>query len=212
MSASAVLWDVDTQVDFVHADGCLAVPGAESAVPAMSRLVEWARRTGVVHIASADDHEPTDPELSVAPDFVTTFPSHCLRDTPGARRIPETQQLDPVVLAAAGASVEDIRRSIAGRMEILLLKQRFDVFTNPSADAVLDVLDPEEVIVFGVATDVCVRDAIVGMLERGRRVAFVEDACRGLDEARTRACLEHWRNAGVRFATSNQVVQNAGGA
>ena len=38
-----VLWDVDTQVDFIHADGKLAVPGAEAVVPAMARLVAWAR-------------------------------------------------------------------------------------------------------------------------------------------------------------------------
>ena len=38
-----ILWDVDTQVDFVRADGKLAVPGAEAALPAMARLVAAAR-------------------------------------------------------------------------------------------------------------------------------------------------------------------------
>ena len=65
---------------------------------------------------------------------------------------------------------------------------------------------PPEVILFGVATDVCDHAAIVGLLRRGRRVAFVEDAARGLDEERTRACLEQWRDAGVRFTTSEIVA------
>ena len=48
-----ILWDVDTQVDFVHADGKLAVPGAEEAVPAMARAEEVLagieRRDGVAY-------------------------------------------------------------------------------------------------------------------------------------------------------------------
>ena len=59
MSRKPILWDVDTQVDFVLPDGKLAVPGADAAAPAMARLVAWARQTDIVHVASADDHELT---------------------------------------------------------------------------------------------------------------------------------------------------------
>ena len=51
-----VLWDVDTQVDFMLPDGKLYVPGAEQTIPAMQRLVDAARAAGVVHVSSADDH------------------------------------------------------------------------------------------------------------------------------------------------------------
>jgi nicotinamidase/pyrazinamidase len=192
-----ILWDVDTQVDFVRADGKLAVPGAEEAIPAMARLVEWARAEGIPHVASADDHELTDPEISPEPDFSTTYPPHCLRGTHGAEKIPETAQADPVPLALT--PVPD--RWLEGR-EFLLLKKHFDVFTNPHADRLLELLDPEEVVLFGVATDVCNDAAIRGLLARGRSVTFVEDAARGLDEARTAACTADWRAAGVRFSSS----------
>ena len=196
-----ILWDVDTQVDFVRADGRLAVPGAEEALPAMARLVAAARRAGVPHVASADDHELTDLEISDDPDYKTTYPPHCLRGTRGAEKVPETAQADPVPLALS--DVPD--RFIAGR-EFLLLKKSFDVFSNPHAERLLALLDPEEVVVFGVATDVCDDAAIRGLLARGRRVAFVEEASRGLDEARTAACLADWRAAGVRFASVEEVV------
>jgi nicotinamidase/pyrazinamidase len=192
-----VLWDVDTQVDFVHSDGKLAVPGAEEAVPAMERLVAWARAEGIPHVASADDHELTDDELSLEPDFQATYPPHCLRGTRGAAKIAATEQADPVPLGLE--PVPD--RFVEGR-EFLLLKKHFDVFTNPHADRLLELLDPEEVILFGVATDVCDDAAIRGLVARGRRVTFVEDAARGLDEARTGACLAAWRDAGVRFSSS----------
>lgn len=195
-----ILWDVDTQVDFVHADGKLAVPGAEEAVPEMARVVAWARAEGITHIASADDHELVDAEISDEPDFATTYPPHCLRGTRGAEKIPETAQEDPVPLALA--EVPD--RYLEGR-EFLLLKKSFDVFTNPHADRLLALLDPDEVIVFGVATDVCNDAAIRGLLERGRPVTFVEDASRGLDEARTAACTAAWRGRGVRFSSAAEL-------
>jgi nicotinamidase/pyrazinamidase len=196
-----VLWDVDTQIDFVDPRGRLAVPEAMDAVPAMARLVEAARAAGIPHIASADDHELTDPELSETPDFETTYPPHCLRGTRGAEKLAETRQEDPVPLALTDVPGHWLR----GR-EFLLLKKHFDVFTNPNADRLLELLDPDEVIVFGVATDVCDDAAIRGLLARSRAVTFVEEASRGLDAERTAACLAAWRQEGVQFASVDQIV------
>ena len=196
-----VLWDVDTQVDFVHADGKLAIPGATEVVPAMRQLVEAARAAGIPHVASADDHELTDAEISEQPDYSATYPPHCLRGTRGAEKIAETAQDDPVPLALTEVPAKWFR----GR-EFLLLKKSFDVFTNPNAERVLELLDPQEIVLFGVATDVCNDAAIRGLLARGRAVTFVEDAARGLDEARTASCLAAWRDGGVRFATTAEVL------
>ena len=196
-----VLWDVDTQVDFMLPDGKLYVPGAEETVPAMKRLVDAARAAGVVHVASADDHELTDAEISTEPDFLTTYPPHCLRGTRGARKIPETEQEDPVPLALE--LVPDFY--LEGR-EFLLLKKSFDVFTNPNTERMLDRLGPDEIVVFGVATDVCDDAAIRGFLARGLRVRFVEDAARGLDDERVAIRTTFWRENGVEFTTASEVA------
>ena len=196
-----ILWDVDTQVDFMLPEGKLYVPGAEETAPAMKRLVEAVRAKGLVHVASADDHELTDDEISNEPDFARTYPPHCLRGTKGARKIPETDQEYPVPITLT--ALPD--RYLEGR-EFLLLKKSFDVFTNPNTDRLLDRLDPDEIVLFGVATDVCDDAAIRGFLERGRKVRFVEDAARGLDESRVAACTAAWRDAGVEFATVNEVI------
>ena len=201
-----VLWDVDTQVDFMLPEGKLYVPGAEETREAMARLVEGARAAGIVHIASADDHELTDPEISGDPDFETTYPPHCLRGTPGAQKIPETTQVDPLPLGSTPYPIGLLRGLVSGRREILLLKKSYSVFVNPSADPVLEILDPEEIAVFGVATDVCDHAAIMGMLDRGLRVAFVQDAARGLSEARVEQCVEAWRERGVRFTTTDELL------
>jgi nicotinamidase/pyrazinamidase len=196
-----ILWDVDTQVDFMLPEGKLYVRGAEESTSAMKRLVDAARAAGIVHVASADDHELTDLEISAEPDFRTTYPPHCLRGTRGARKIPETDQEDPVPLELE--AVPD--RYLEGR-EFLLLKKHFDVFTNPHAERLLQRLAPAEIVVFGVATDVCDDAAIRGFLARGLKVRFVEDAARGLDDERVAACTASWRENGVEFTTAAEVA------
>lgn len=201
-----VLWDVDTQVDFMLPHGKLYVPSAEETIPAMARLVRAAREAGVVHVASADDHELTDPEISDEPDFQNTYPPHCLRGTRGAQKIPETEQEDPLPLAHLPFPPGLIPGLLNGRRELVLLKKNFNVFTNPNADPLLDALDPDEIVVFGVATDVCDDAAIRGFLQRGRKVVFVEDAARGLDEGRVASCTAAWRESGVELTTSVEAV------
>jgi nicotinamidase/pyrazinamidase len=196
-----ILWDVDTQIDFMLPEGKLYVPGAEAAAPAMKLLVDAARAANAVHVASADDHELTDEEISDQPDYERTYPPHCLRGTRGARKIPETEQEDPVPI-----TLEPLpERYLEGR-EFLLLKKSFDVFTNPNTETLLARLDPQQIVLFGVATDVCDDAAIRGFLQRGRKVLFVEDAARGLDESRVAACTASWREAGVEFTTSAEVI------
>ncbi len=201
-----VFWDVDTQVDFMEPDGKLYVPEAIEIKATLGLLVEYARSEGIVHVASADDHELTDPEISDEPDFQNTYPPHCLRGTRGAARIAETEQADPLPLSLVPYPPGLVPGLVEGRREILLLKKNFNVLTNPNTDALLDALDPEEIVVFGVATDVCNDAAIRGFLQRGRRVVFVEDAARGLDEARTRACTTFWRQGGVEFRRAAEVA------
>jgi nicotinamidase/pyrazinamidase len=201
-----ILWDVDTQVDFMLPDGKLYVPGAEETVPAMKRLVTAARESGLIHVASADDHELTDPEISDQPDFRNTYPPHCLRGTRGAQKIPETEQDDPLPLGELPFPPGLVPQLIDGRREVLILKKNFNVFTNPNTEPLLEALDPEEIAVFGVATDVCDDAAIRGFLQRGRRVRFVEDAARGLDEERVAASTKFWREGGVQFTTVDEVV------
>ncbi len=201
-----ILWDVDTQVDFMLPGGKLFVPGAEETIPAMGRLVQATREAGVVHVASVDDHELTDPEISDEPDFRNTYPPHCLRGTKGAQKIPETEQEEPLPLSLLPFPPGLVPELVEGRREILLLKKNYSVFTNPNTDPLLEALDPDEIAVFGVATDVCNDAAIRGFLQRGRKVVFVEDAARGLDADRTAKALDAWREGGVEFAIADEIV------
>jgi nicotinamidase/pyrazinamidase len=172
----------------------------------MAKLVEAARAAGVVHVASCDQHELSDPEISLRPDFDSTWPPHCLLGTRGAEKIRETKQLDPLPLPLVPVPRPTLRRLIEGRTELLIPKKQYDPFTNPNTETLLDMLDPDEILLFGVATDICDDAAVRALLRRGRSVAFVEDASRGVDDARVASCLVAWREAGVRFTTAGEAA------
>ena len=121
-----IFWDVDTQHDFMRADGKLYVPDAESIIPQLKALTEHAHRRGIRIIATADDHVPGHRELSEAPDFKETFPLHCMRGTPGQRKIPETALRDPLVIEPDPAPATKVREQVRGhRGDILLHKHSY---------------------------------------------------------------------------------------
>ena len=208
--SGTILWDVDTQVDFIEPGAKLYFPGAEEARLAMARLVEAARTAGVVHVASCDQHELSDPEISLEPDFDSTWPPHCLLGTPGAEKIPDTKQLDPLPLPLVPLPAAHLLRLLDGRREILIPKKQYEPFTNPNAETLLDVLDPDEILLFGVATEICDDAAVRALLRRGRRITFVEDAARGVDESRAALCVASWRERGVRTTTAEEAAASLG--
>ena len=209
--SSTIFWDVDTQHDFIQPDGKLYVTGAETITPVLRALTDYAHKRGIRIIASADDHVPGHRELSATPDFRTTFPEHCMRGTPGQKKIPETTLRDPLVIEPeADPGIAARVRAHAG--DILFHKHWFDVFTNANVPTVLDVLKPTRIILYGVATDVCDKYAIEGLLERAPQaeLLFVVDAARAIHPDDVDLLLETWRSRGVRMVTAAEIL--AGGA
>ncbi len=207
--AGLVFWDVDTQYDFIHPDGKLHVPGAEHLVPNLKRLTDHAHEHGIRIVASADDHLPDHDEISSSPDFEKTYPPHCMRGTPGQRKIPETALRDPLLIEPAALDPTELAQRLRGHAgDILVHKHFFDVFTNPNLDTVLEVLDPEEVVLYGVALDVCNRYAIEGLLARrpGTCLRLVRDATRPIDVRRGRSLLERWQERGVEMITTDDAL------
>ena len=176
----------------------------------MEHLVEAARAARVVHVASTDQHELSDPEISEEPDFDTTWPPHCLLGTRGAEKIPETKQLDPLPLPLVPVPDAILQRQLEGRREILIPKKHYDPFMNPNTETLLAFLDPDEILLFGVATEICDDAAVRALLSRGRRITFVEDAARAVDEARGAAYIAAWQERGVRTTTAEEAALSLG--
>ena len=206
-----VFWDVDTQVDFMSPDGKLYVPGAETIADNLGRLTAFAHANGIRIVASSDNHDPDDAELSDAPDFKDTFPPHCLRGTPGQARIPQTALSNPLLIEPEDAATDLPARLKDHAGDILFHKHWFDVFTNPHVGPAVDALRITDVVLYGVALDVCVSFAVEGLLARHPAVALtvVQDAVRGIDEDGRGAIFDGWRTRGVRITSTDAVLREA---
>lgn len=201
--AGTLYWDVDTQYDFMFSDGLLYVPAAEEILGALARLTRHARATGIRIFGSIDHHESDDAELSHTPDFRTTFPAHCLAGSAGAEKVDATRPRTPLYVDATPVDVQETLRHSG---EIVVRKQRFDVFTNPNTERLVAALAPDEIVVYGVAQDVCNRFAIEGLLARGYRVTAVRDAMKPIDPVAGAQLLADWARRGVRIATTGDLM------
>jgi nicotinamidase/pyrazinamidase len=208
--ANVVFWDVDTQYDFMHADGKLYVPDSEAIIPNLKRLTDTAHARGIRIIASADDHVPGHRELSGSPDFKQTFPEHCMRGTKGQAKIPETRLREPLVIEPGRedrAALADRVRSHPG--DFLFNKHWFDVFTNENVETVLGILAPRVVVLYGVAEDVCNKFAIEGLLKRYSqlRLYAVGDAMKPIDQNMAQRLLDSWSQQGVHIVKTAEIVE-----
>jgi len=145
---------VDMQNDFVSKTGALPVKDAPSIVSTIVNLHRLAYANNIPIIYTQDFHKENDEEFKV-------FHPHCIENTSGAE-----------IISVLTPSNDDI----------VIKKNTFSAFksTLESADAVLK--DFDELYVVGVATDYCVSEFAIDARLRGKEVAVIVDAIKGVDE------------------------------
>ena len=198
VSRDAIFWEVDTQADFMLPDGKLYVPGAEHLLPNIMRLVDQAREGRVLLISHGCIHVENDPEFD-------EFPAHCVRDTPGAEFVPHALAHSVVTIPNKhGAGIPDI----SAQQQILLEKETLDIFESLHAERLLERLNPDaEIFVFGVVTEICVRFAAKGLLERGRHVSLVEDAIATLNPAEGQRAIAELKALGAKMVSTDEAIR-----
>lgn len=218
-----VFIDVDTQADFCAPGGALFVSGAPEAMPACERLIRAAVAEGAPLLGSVDSHAHDAWEFSTNARLgpqgeKPNFPPHCVKGTAGWLKLPETLPARfffvPMVPDPDAAS-----RVPEGTQAVYFEKEVYSLFANPNAAAVLDAVVPEgavEFVVFGVATDYCVRAAALGLLawisERparaGSAVTVAVDAIAAVTAEGGERALEEMGARGVRLLRTEALLQD----
>jgi nicotinamidase/pyrazinamidase len=201
-SPDFIFWEVDVQADFMLPGGNLYVPGAEKLLPNIRRLTDAARQERVWLVSHGCFHAPDDPEFKI-------FPPHCVKGTAGAELVPEA--LTEKVVRVPNSAEGKLPGDLGGCQQILLEKQTLNIFESRHADALVKRLgNHAEFVVFGVVTEYCVSLAAKGLLERGRRVAVVQDAIETLKQEDAAKTISELRKLGARLTTADQALSALG--
>ncbi|MEU8511180.1 isochorismatase family protein [Kitasatospora sp. NPDC048722] len=188
---------VDVQNDFCEG-GSLAVAGGAEVAAAITDLIAESS-AGYQHILATRDHhiDPGD-HFSAEPDYVTSWPVHCVAGTEGVGFHPN---FAPAVISGAVEAVFDKGAHSAaysgfegldenGRGPVEWLRER----------------QVDEVDVVGIATDHCVRATALDAARAGFTTRVLLELTAGVAAGTTAAALEELRAAGVELV-GNPVVR-----
>jgi nicotinamidase/pyrazinamidase len=188
------LFIIDVQNDFTEG-GALGVDGGAAVAAGVTELLGRHPDRYDVVFASRDWHDADNDNgghfaVDAAPDFVDTWPVHCVAGTPGAEYHPalDASLIDVHVRKGQGKPAYSIFEGVTDDGETL-----------PQA---LDSLGVTEIDVAGIATDYCVLASALDGIQSGRSVRVLTDLVAGVAPASSEAALERLDAAGASLITS----------
>lgn len=185
---------VDVQNDFTEG-GALGVTGGAAVAAGITEHLRDHPDDYDVVIASRDWHDPDNDNgghfaVDAEPDFVTTWPRHCMAGTNGAEYHPDidTGLIDIHVRKGQGVPA-------------------YSIFEGTTDDGrrlatALDELGVTDVDVVGIATDYCVLASARDALAAGRRVRVLSDLVAGVAPETSAAALRDLAAAGAEVVAS----------
>lgn len=189
---SRALFIVDVQNDFTER-GALGVTGGDEVAERISTYLAAHSADYEIVVASRDWHDGDNDNgghFSPAPDFVDTWPVHCVADT-------------------YGAAYDDVfdTTAVTHHLKKGQGKPAYSLFEGVSDDgntaaALLDEYGIRDIDVVGLATDYCVRASALDALAHGRRVRVFTDLVAGVHPESSAAALAEIEAAGAEVVGS----------
>jgi len=190
---SRALFIIDVQNDFTEG-GSLGVDGGDAVAAGISALLAQHPDRYSHVFASRDWHDGTNDNgghFSDTPDYVDTWPSHCVAGTAGAEYNPalDTSAVDVHVRKGQG-------------------KPAYSIFEGTTTDEstvadVLDRLGVTHIDVAGIATDYCVRASVLDAIAAGRQVRVLADLVAGVAADSSATALVELEAAGAEIVTGD---------
>jgi nicotinamidase/pyrazinamidase len=187
---SKALFVIDVQNDFCEG-GALACQGGAQVASSITNYLKGNRSDYETVIASRDWHTPNSangghfPAAGNDPDFVNTWPLHCVAGTTGAEYHPN---LDLALIDIHIKKGQD--------------QPGYSIFegvtdTGEKIQDLLTRLRITEVDVVGIATDYCVRASSLDAKKFGLDVRVITSLTAGVSAATTEAAIDELVDAGV---------------
>lgn len=189
---------VDVQNDFTEG-GALAVAGGDAVASAVSDLLARRADDYAVIIASRDWHDPDSDNgghISAEPDYVDTWPAHCIAGTDGA-------EYDPLLVA--DAITHHVRKG-----QGIPAYSMFEGITE-AGEKTAEILAAHGVTdadIVGIATDHCVRASALDAIAHGVHVRVLTDLIAGVAAVSSEAALAELAHAGAVLETGDGIARS----
>ncbi|MGJ5896679.1 nicotinamidase [Streptomyces sp. V2] len=188
---------VDVQNDFCEG-GSLAVSGGADVAAAITELIGQAGGAGYQHVvATRDHHIAPGGHFADDPDFVNSWPAHCVAGTEGVGFHPN---FAPAVASGAIDAVFDKGTYSAAYSGFEGVDENGVSLAEWLRERRIDEVD-----VVGIATDHCVRATALDSAREGFRTQVLLDLTAGVAKETTERAVEELRGAGVEL-TGKPVV------
>jgi nicotinamidase/pyrazinamidase len=188
---------VDTQRDFMLAQGALHVPGAEARIqPMRTWLAARDPRRTLGVLFTFDTHEPASYAHSAE---AQEFPLHCVRGTPGWENLFTPDLIHPDIPVWR---MEKGRFNLWTEPELMLDDARRPGTLALPRDPFFDQLfahATQHVTVIGVAADYCVRWAIEGLMARGFTITVPAALTCGINQQIAQVAAQHFPEGRLRI-------------
>lgn len=195
---------VDVQNDFCEG-GSLACEGGADLASEISELLENTRDLDFV-VATQDWHVDPGQHFSDTPDFVDSWPVHCVAGSKGAalHRNLDTEEIDAYFRKGRfDAAYSGFDGLLAPDDEVAVgEREAHETADEDAADPVslddwLRENDVDDVVIVGIATDHCVRATALDAVNAGYNTTVLRDFVVGVDGDASEAALEELEDAGV---------------
>ncbi len=162
---TTVVMVIDMERGFTDPDGTLyAGESVRGIIAPIYEILQQEQEKGAQIIFTRDWHEPDDPEFKM-------WPPHCVKGT-------WETEIDP----ALAKFVQNA---------FIVNKRRYSAFFDTNLDAILRQIHPEQVIVTGVATDICVMYTTADLRNRDYPVIIPANAVTSFDPEAHAFALKH---------------------
>jgi len=191
-----LLLDIDTQRDFLLAEGKSCVKNHSEVLANIRRIMAWARREHIPIISTAEVHPNHNGASAV---------TYCLDGTTGQRKISYTLTNHRVSFPADNLNVlpADLWRSYR---QIILHKRCPDPFEEPRIERLLNEVRAEEFVLMGAGTEQAVMATALGLLHRGKTVSIVVDALGSYSKREAKLALRKMNSKGAKMVTTEELA------
>jgi len=191
-----VLIDVDTQKDFLLAEGKVCVRNHRRVLGHIRRVMAWARVRAIPIISIAQVYPNNNGESEFG---------YCLDGTEGQRKIRYTLVNNRVSFPADGHTdlPRDMLRQYA---QVILHKRCVDPFEEPRIDRLLSEMRANEFVLIGSTAEGAVKAMALGLLQRGKKVTIVTDAVGSHNKREAKLALRKMEAKGAKLIETKRVA------